>query len=78
MSDEMEKRGIVDTSDCLEAVDVFRGWKNFLFAIVLVSLVLLQAMFWLVDIGYVKIEESSGESAAVEKAATTPCTAGSC
>lgn len=67
MNDEKEKRGIVDTSDCLEAVDVFRGWKNFLFVIVLVALLLLQAAFWLVDIGYVKIEEIATTATAVEK-----------
>ena len=70
MSDEKEKRGIVDTSDCLEAVDVFRGWKNFLFVIVLVSLLHLQAAFWLMDLGYVKIDETGTESAMVQKAQT--------
>lgn len=67
MSDEKEKRGIVDTSDCLEAVDVFRSWKNFLFVIILLSLLLLQAAFWLVDIGYVKIDEGGTDTAVVEK-----------
>jgi hypothetical protein len=33
----------VDTTDCLEAVRVFRGWKNFLFVIILLGLSLLQA-----------------------------------
>jgi len=67
MSDEKEKRGIVDTSDCLEAVDVFRGWKNFLFVIVLIALLHLQAAFWLMDLGYVKIDETGAESAMLEK-----------
>jgi len=67
MNDEREKRGIVDTSDCLEAVDVFRGWKNFLFVIVLVSLLHLQASFWLMDLGYVKVDESAVESTVIEK-----------
>jgi hypothetical protein len=67
MSDEKEKRGIVDTSDCLEAVDVFRGWKNFLFVIVLIALLHLQASFWLMDLGYVKIDETAAESATMEK-----------
>lgn len=67
MSEDKEKRSIIDTSDCLEAVDVFRGCKNILFVILLVSLLLLQTAFWLVDIGYVKIQENSTEGAAVEK-----------
>ncbi len=67
MSDEKEKRGVVDTSDCLEAVDVFRGWKNFLFVIVLIALLHLQAAFWLMDLGYVKVDEAGTESATVEK-----------
>lgn len=69
MVEEQDRRGnVIDTSDCLEAVDVFRGWKNFLFVIVLVSLLLLQAAFWLVDIGYVKTGEKSGESVTAEAA----------
>ena len=41
---------LLDATDCLEAVGVFRGWKNFLFVIVLLCLLLLQASFWLVTI----------------------------
>lgn len=44
---------LVDTTDCLEAVGVFRGWKNFLFVISICSLLLLQASFCLVKTGYV-------------------------
>ena len=39
---------LVDTTDCLEAVGVFRGWKNFLFVISLCCLLLLQASFLMV------------------------------
>lgn len=46
---------LLDTTDCLEAVGVFKGWKNLLFLIVVVCLLLLQASFFLVDQGYVKI-----------------------
>lgn len=44
---------LVDTTDCLEAVGVFRAWKNAFFVIALVSLLLLQASFCLVKTGYV-------------------------
>ncbi len=45
---------LIDTTDCLEAVSVLRGWKNFLFVITILSLLLLQAAFWLVTTGAVK------------------------
>ena len=44
---------LLDTTDCLEAVGVFKGWKNLLFMILVVCLLLLQAGFFLVDQGYV-------------------------
>jgi hypothetical protein len=54
MNENQPKENVlVDTTDCLEAVGVFRGWKNFLFVISLCSLLLLQASFCLVKTGYV-------------------------
>ena len=47
---------LLDTTDCLEAVGVFKGWKNLLFLILVVCLLLLQAGFFLVDRGFVKID----------------------
>ena len=49
--DENQDRtnNLIDTTDCLEAVGVFKGWKNFLFIIIILSLLLLQVSFWLVD-----------------------------
>lgn len=46
---------LLDTTDCLEAVGVFKGWKNLLFVILVVCLLLLQAGFLLVDQGYIEI-----------------------
>ena len=55
MNDNQGKQNsLVDTTDCLEAVGVFRGWKNFLFVIIILGLLLLQASFWAVQTGYVK------------------------
>ena len=65
---------LIDTTDCLEAVGVFRGWKNFLFAIVIVCLLLLQICFWLVNTGYVKAgndTKSDSDAAPVKTAADT-------
>lgn len=59
---QAKESSLVDTTDCLEAVGVFRGWKNFLFVISLCSLLMLQVSFWLVKIGYV---EPAGDAAAV-------------
>jgi hypothetical protein len=52
---------LLDTTDCLEAVGVFKGWKNFFFVIVLLCLLVVQASFWLVDTGCVKIEQPAAE-----------------
>jgi len=62
---QMGKSDLLDTTDCLEAVGVFRGWKNFLFVVIALCLLLLQVSFWLVNTGYIKI----GEQAATDKPA---------
>jgi hypothetical protein len=56
---------LLDTTDCLEAVGVFKGWKNFLFAIIFLCLLLLQASFLLVDFDCIEIDEqpAGGEPA---------------
>lgn len=45
---------MIDITDCLEAVSVFRGWKNFFFFLLVVFLLISQAAFWLVDRGLVQ------------------------
>jgi len=59
---------LLDTTDCLEAVGVFKAWKNFFFVIIILCLLLLQACFFLVDRGYISI----GEQAGVAGEVTTP------
>jgi hypothetical protein len=59
-----KQNNLVKTTDCLEAVGVFRGWKNFLFIIVALCLILLQLSFWLVNTGFVKAE---GKTKQVER-----------
>jgi hypothetical protein len=65
MIDETQDRNekLVDTTDCLEAVGVFRSWKNFLFVIALVCLLLLQAMFWFANAGYIAKADNPGHAA---------------
>jgi len=66
MDEEQIKSGnLLETTDCLEAIGVFKGWKNFLFAIVMLCLILLQLAFWLVDRGCVKVDRGGRDEAAV-------------
>lgn len=66
---QVSPNNLLDATDCLEAIGVFRGWKNFLFAIIILSLLLTQACFWLVNIGYVKLPSKPGTE--IEQAALT-------
>lgn len=45
---------MIDITDCLEAVSVFRGWKNLFFVVILVCLLLSQAAFWMINLGIVE------------------------
>ena len=56
---------LLDTTDCLEAVGVFKGWKNFFFVIALVCIGILQACFWLVDLGMIPISPGTSEGITV-------------
>jgi hypothetical protein len=57
MSQEPRTSNLVDTTDCLEAVSVIRCWKNFLFIIVILGMVLLQGLFWMMNLKLVKPDE---------------------
>jgi hypothetical protein len=46
---------MIETGDSLEAVGVFRTWKNIFFVIVLICLLLSQAGFWAVDLGFIEV-----------------------
>jgi hypothetical protein len=59
---------LLDTTDCLEAVGVFKGWKNFLFVITILCVLLLQVCFWLVDRRWVK-PQAAGEQTASQQPA---------
>jgi hypothetical protein len=54
---------LLDATDSLEAVGVFKGWKNFFFIIIVLCLVLLQVSFWLVDRGYIQVSPSAEAAA---------------
>ena len=57
---------MIETTDCLEAVGVFRGWKNFFFLMVVICLVLAQVSFWLVDLEFVAIPAELVEAPVAE------------
>ena len=59
-----------ETTDCLEAVGVFRGWKNFFFLLVVICLLLAQACFWLVNLRLVlrsKLKWSANHQISIPK-----------
>jgi hypothetical protein len=60
---------LLDTTDCLEAVGVFRGWKNFFFIIIVLCLLLLQICFWAVNTDYISAKECPGNKAQSNEAA---------
>lgn len=57
---------LLDTTDCLEAVGVFKGWKNFFFIIVIICLLLVQICFWLVNIGWIAVPPGENMTSAEE------------
>ena len=48
MSQQQTQNNLVDITDCLEVISVFKGWKNRFFTIAIICMVILQTGFWLV------------------------------
>jgi hypothetical protein len=65
-------KDLLDTTDSLEAVGVFKGWKNFFFMIMVICLLLLQAFFWIVDRGAIKQAGQPTEEGAAQAAPLAP------
>jgi hypothetical protein len=62
---------MIETSDSLEAVGVFRGWKNIFFGIVLACLLLTQAGFWLINLKIVEAPAAADSAVATPPSQTT-------
>jgi hypothetical protein len=67
---------LVDTTDCLEAINTIKFWKNLLFIVILLALVLVQGSFWVMNLHLVKSDNvvlgpAGGEMAAEEKQPAT-------
>jgi hypothetical protein len=54
MEQEKQNKDLINTTDCLESVGVFRSWKNFLFIIILLLLLGVQGSFWITELGMVE------------------------
>jgi hypothetical protein len=71
---------VFETNDSLEAVSVFRTWKNIFFGILLVCLLLTQVAFWLINLKIVTAPAVSNTAvsspAAVAAPGVTPSPAG--
>ena len=59
-TEQPKTSNLVDTTDCLEAVGVFRFWKNVLFFVLLVGLLLQLGAFLAANFRLVKIEAKAG------------------
>lgn len=53
MAEKQNNEDIIDTTDSLEAVNVFKSMKNFFFFAALICLILLQIIFWVNNLGLV-------------------------
>lgn len=54
MEDRQTTHDMIDVTDCLEARDAIRGMKNFCFWLMLLSLLILQGLFWLDRAGWIQ------------------------
>lgn len=54
MEQEKQNKDLINTTDCLESVSVFRSWKNFLFIVIFLLLLGVQASFWMTKLGMVE------------------------
>ncbi len=73
MDQDGNKNDMVDATDCLEAVGVFKSMKNIFFILAIISLLFLQGAFWLNDTGC--IDKPSGQYGRKAVTAQLPCPA---
>ncbi|MBN1795088.1 MAG: hypothetical protein JW804_00285 [Sedimentisphaerales bacterium] len=66
-TEQDRQKELVNATDCLEAINVFKFWKNILFVLIIICLLILQACFWSFNLDLVGQEQT--EQAAVTKKA---------
>jgi hypothetical protein len=60
-----DETGLYIRADCLKAAYVFRRWKNLLFLVLLLCLLLNQASFWLISTGQVEMTKNPNTALSV-------------
>lgn len=55
----------IDATDSLEAVEAIKGWKNFIFTVAWIALLLSQIIFWLSNTGIIFTPQNPQSPAAV-------------
>jgi hypothetical protein len=75
MSEEQRREELLGTTDCLEAVNVFKSWKNFLLIVAVICLVLLQICFWIVDADVIRSEDANTPQPTAAMATSAPVAA---
>ncbi|MFH1615141.1 MAG: hypothetical protein ABIG61_08680 [Planctomycetota bacterium] len=70
MNDEKKHDELLTTTDSLEAIGAFRAMKNFLFIVILLCLLLLQGLFWVVNLGLTTATEQKSTSPAQSAVST--------
>jgi hypothetical protein len=70
MDQSENKNEMVDATDCLEAISVFKSMKNFLFMVAVICLLLVQGIFWLEHSGSIEKASVPAEVEAIEEATT--------
>jgi hypothetical protein len=75
MAEEQRREDLLGTTDCLEAIGVFKSWKNFLFVLAIICLVLLQICFWLVDANVIRSEDANSPQQNSSRVVSSPVAA---
>jgi len=65
-SEKNVERDLLDTTDCLEAISVFRFWKNVLFVLIMMCLLVLQVSFWVAGLDLISKQTAEAEVQAME------------
>ena len=72
MTENAKPGSIVDTTDCFEAISTFKSTKNFLFLIILLTLLTLQAIFWMNRFGCIDKDACQGDACASQSCQLLP------
>lgn len=71
-AEQNRQKELVDTTDCLEAVGVFKCWKNLFFVVILLGLLLLGLCFWVLDLGLVSAQQQDEQAVTAQTATEQP------